>query len=63
MELFERGPSKMCFEQIWIDSVMRCVTSVRYSIKVNGELSEPFIPSREIRQSDPISPYLSIERD
>jgi hypothetical protein len=27
---------KMCFEQIWIDNVMRCVTSVRYSIRING---------------------------
>jgi hypothetical protein len=37
---------------------MRCVTSVRCSIKVNGELTEPFISTRGIRQGDLINPYL-----
>jgi hypothetical protein len=40
---------KMGFEQTRIKSVMRCVTSVKYSIKVNGDLTEPFTPSRGTR--------------
>jgi hypothetical protein len=38
--------------------VMRCVTFVRYVVRVNEELTDPVMPSRGIRQGEPISPYL-----
>ena len=49
---------KMGFRQGWVDLIMRCVTTVHYAVKVNGDLTNSVIPSRGIRQGDPISPYM-----
>jgi hypothetical protein len=49
---------KLGLASSWITTVMRCVTSARYAVKVNGDLTSPVVPSRGIRQGDPINPYL-----
>jgi hypothetical protein len=49
---------RLGFVESFVDTVMRCVTSVAFSVRVNGNLSSPFRPSRGIHQGDPISPYL-----
>lgn len=37
---------------------MECDSSVQYTLFVNGNPTQPFCPSRGLRQGDLISPYL-----
>ena len=50
--------NSMKFSPKWVNWIRQCVTTVSYSVLVNGSPSKPFHPSRGLRQGDLVFPYL-----
>ena len=60
MGVHKSGHEKMGFSDMSIEWIRRCVTSIKYHVIFNGQPRGNIVPKRELRQGDPLSPFIYI---
>jgi hypothetical protein len=50
--------TRLGFDRGFVDLLLACVSSVKYRVRYNDQETEEFIPTRGLRQGDPLSSYL-----
>jgi hypothetical protein len=54
----EKMMRKLVFSKLWISLTMKCVSTMSYSVLINGHPMGKIFPSRGLKQGDPLFPYL-----
>lgn len=54
----EKIMNKLGFPKAWIERVMSCVSTSSFSVHINGKAYGNIIPTKGLRQGDPLLPYL-----